>query len=1678
MGKYVSLLKGDVSFLKKLLFLGSFIGLSLLSFSQPYNNNWINYSQQYYRFDIAETGIYRIDSATLVNAGIPLGTIDSRNIQLFGRGVEIAIHIEGETDGVFNFSDYIEFYAQRNDGWLEEDFYGGAANHPNPYYSVINDTASYFLTWNASTSNQRLVLETDTSFSAYTPVNSFNKEVIQYFSAAYYNGEPNSVGGKGYGYHSTEGWFDASYSLGGNRVKNMPTKNAFLSGSNATLNAVVLGESNFASINGDHHLEISVASNIVDTVFEGYKKMDLQLSIPATDLGASTTSVTFKSINDLSSGADRQTVAYVKLRYEHTLDLEGIATFDNVFVEDHLTESKSYLNFSNFVGAGNAILYDLTNKKRIQVVSSSGNYKCLVPNSGTEKECYITFDSQLNNITSLIPVNGAGTFTDYSTTFVDSAFVIITHPSLMVEANNYATYRSSSINNPQNPIVVNIEELYDQFAYGIEKHPYSIRNFVDYITDNWATSPHYLFLMGKSIKANESRKDVTNFSNNLVPSYGVPASDNLLTAGLNGTINQPVIPTGRVSALNGSMVTWYLDKVIEHENPIVGSTGETDWMKKVLHFSGGTDNYDAQLFLNYLNGYKNTIEGTLFGGNVFTFTKTTTAPIQTTMSDSIKNFIGDGVAMMTFFGHASATGGFDQNIDDPISWPDQKGRYPFLLGNACLAGDIHLPSANSVSEKYVLIDGKGVIGFLASVDLGIASYLNSYSSEIYRNIAYKNYQGSIGNHIKNTIINIQGSGSSLLTNGTALGMTLHGDPSVIINGQDSPDYMISNSGVSFSPSTVTSDIDSFEINILVTNLGRAVNDIIALEVIRDYPDQSFQDTVYVKTFKGPNYQDVITFKMPVDILRGFGDNIFNIKVDALDQITELYETNNQVSVTLNIQSGEIIPIYPYKYAIVPSQGVELKASTAFPFQSVKNYVFEVDTTDSFISPAKESTTINQIGGVVSWSPLLLQSMPDSSVYYWRVSPDSVDVKGYSWRESSFQYISGKEGWGQAHFFQFKNDEYQFVKHNRSTEKFDFVTSVVELKALTYGAALFSELWDVKYSLDNNTLGYGGSTLSSTLHVAVLDSATLTPWQSSELNMGQANVGPNIKNNFFIFVRASALQMDALTNMLNDSVPNSNYILVWTWDYVTFPGYASMPANLNTAFSNLGATLLPTVQDSLPFIFFARKGNLGSAMEVIGDSINHKLLSLSTIITTNANYGNIYSEILGPAKSWDSLSWRTIPIEAPTTKDSAILNIYGIDAGGNETLLINNLPTDSADIRITSQVNATTYPFLKLNTYLTDDSLSTPPQLNRWQVTYEGVPEAALSPNIYYTFYNDTVQEGENIKLAIAVKNISQYDMDSLLISFSILDQYKGITFLPYQRQRPLLADSIIIATIEFSTFGYPGLNTLLVDVNPNNDQLEQYHFNNIAQLNFYVISDKVNPILDVTFDGIHILDRDIVSAKPEITIELTDENQFVALDDTADFSIYITPPGGIEKRVYFYNSTGQQIMQFTPASLPKNSAKINYTASFSTDGIYKLRVQAMDKADNSSGKYDYVINFEVINKSTITNIVNYPNPFTTATKFIFTLTGSEVPDIFKIQIMTITGKVVREIHKEELGAINVGRNITDFTWNGTDQYGDRLANGLYLYRVVTQINGDDIELRSSTADQFFKKGYGKMYLFR
>ncbi len=1676
--------------------------------SVPAGNEWINYAQTYYKIKIVQDGVYRIDSLALAGAGVPVSSIDPRNFQVFGRGQELRIFIKGENDGVFNVNDYIEFFAEHNDGFLDSILYYGAKKQPNPYYSLFNDTAVYFLTWNNSVANSRLTAAGDTNFSAYSANNNyFFKEEIQAPPNDYFYGSTDFSGATDPEYDPAEGWFDYDFAWSNSKTFTLNTPKAYTSGPAALARSVVVGTSNRFDITDDHRFNITYKNNNItyplttgDTLFDGYAQCRFSWSIPASTLAASATDVIFDNKYDVQfdngSYQAYAAVSFVDLKYPHLPDMENKSTF-RLFVPD-ASFAKTYLDLSNFSAGGNVYLYDFGNNTRDTVYPNGPNYRVLLPNTGSEKSCFLFSDNAVMNISSaqIKPCGTNGTFTNFLSQPIDSAFVIISHNSLAAAAQSYKTYRSQKFNT----VLADADELYDQFAYGVIKHPLAIRRFCNYLIQNASIAPTNLFLIGKAITAWRMRKSTANYAQCLVPTIGNPSCDNLFTAGLNGTFLDPAMSTGRLAASSPAQVNDYLNKVQQYE-----SAAPAEWMKHVIHFVGGSSQAEQFQLALWMAADSAIIADTLFGGRVHTFKKTSSAPIQITLADSAKQLINNGVSIMHFFGHASGSG-FDQNIDEPTDYSNF-GKYPLIIANSCLVGDIHEPIGNQsygTSEAWVMAQNRGVIGFLAAIGLQQSGMLNVYTNELYKNISYKNYARSIGTNIRKTVSSIASlipatHQDTLFMRSVCWEMTLHGDPAVVINSFSKPDYEVDASGISFQPSIVTTEMDSFKVNVIVSNLGKAVNQPVDIEVKRIFQDNS--DSAYSLTVPHIYYKDTITLTLPVDKLRGGGMNKFEVRVDPSNILAEMNEGNNFANAVLFIRSGEIIPIYPYEYAIVPATPT-LKASTGDPFAKSATYVFELDTTDLFNSPFKKTQTVTAAGSVVKALPLAwnnssfsVSALTDSTVYFWRVKKlVNNDWRG-NWKESSFEYRPNKRGWAQAHFFQYKKDRFTFFDYNRPQRKFNFLSSGRTLYCQTYGIAPpnYSQTYfnGSFYQLDVTVQEYNGCQVTPALMVAVIDPVTLQPW-GTHYNDGFTNWNPthnfgNYNENgacrqrveyHFQFQTNSATQMQGMKNLLENVVPNGYYILVHSWIKGNFKSWAD--TSLRTTFVNLGAAPnFASRPDTIPWIFFVKKGDLASVKDTLGTS-QTQLLTYSTVLKNNNNFGTITTPLIGPALSWDSLAWRQEPTGIPAG-DSIRVNVIGVDLNGQETTVLNcPAPTGIGVNKVfLNSISAQAYPYIKLFIYVKDDSLQTPAQVKKLQVFYQPAPEAVVNPSKGFSFYSDSVQEGDNLRLKLAVENVSEFSFtDSLQVKTWIVDKNKSTHNLaPFYIKNPLLAGTMDTIKTIVSTIGYPGQNSLWVEVNPMNVpqwRYEQYHFNNFAEMPFKVSGDKINPILDVTFDGIHIMNGDIVSAKPNVLIKLKDENKFLALNDPNKFKVYLKAPGQSTAQLIPF---GQQLA-FTPAQLPNNSCKLNYTPQLATDGIYELTVQAEDMSGNSSGMLDYKITFEIVNKSTITEVLNYPNPFSTSTRFAFILTGSEVPQQFHIQIMTVTGKVVREISQDELGPLHIGKNLTDYAWDGKDDFGDRLANGVYIYRVMARLNGNSIEHRDSNADQFFTKGYGKMYLMR
>lgn len=142
---------------------------------------------------------------------------------------------------------------------------------------------------------------------------------------------------------------------------------------------------------------------------------------------------------------------------------------------------------------------------------------------------------------------------------------------------------------------------------------------------------------------------------------------------------------------------------------------------------------------------------------------------------------------------------------------------------------------------------------------------------------------------------------------------------------------------------------------------------------------------------------------------------------------------------------------------------------------------------------------------------------------------------------------------------------------------------------------------------------------------------------------------------------------------------------------------------------------------------------------------------------------------------------------------------------------------------------------------------------------------------------------------------------------------------------------------------------------------------------------------------------------------------------------------------------------------------INYPLYGLSDGIHQIKVKAWDVYNNSGEGY---INFEVLNGKTIkiSKIYNYPNPFNEYTNFSFEHNHPNEPLKAEITIFNTMGGLVKII---EQTFTSTSGNTAEIKWDGTGISGEKLAPGIYPYRI-----------RLTTEKNIKDLGYQKLILTR
>jgi hypothetical protein len=1680
------------------------------SVAQTFNNEWINYNNTYYKFKVGSDGLYRIPEATIRNNGLENTPVE--HFRLYRNGKEVPLYIS-VSSGLLPSGGYIEFWGLANDGEPDRPLYRQANFQHSTKYNLHSDTAIYFLTIETGLPNKRYTTVNNNVAANTLPIEPyFIHKAGTHFKQVINPGF--AVDLEQYIYSSSydkgEFWSSTDIRQRITRTENLTNLKVATSGPDA-----IIRFGAFGNTKKPRRVKLDLNGNTIqDTAMNFFSDLISSVSFPVSMIASNSAAIAFTNVQPPAPPTgtdpylDRFVLSFYELIYPHSFDFNGSNRFN--FGLD-ARSAGYYLEIRNFNSGGSIpVLYDLETQERYVANIQSGVLRFALNGSSATRKMVLVSQaaSTIGSVNTLTKKN----FTDFNVVANQGNYLIISNPSLYTGTggNNpveeYKNYRSSVSGGSYSARIYDINELVDQFAFGIKGHPLSIKNFILYAREHFSQGISKVLLIGKGVSYEKYHVNPTTERPllnelNLVPTYGYPGSDNMLTS-LDARSPNSATEIGRLSVVRASEIEDYLEKVKEYEQAQQTPSGKIEerlWMKNVLHVTGATDAILGDKLCTYMHKYKGLIDDTLTGANAIVLCKSTTGGDQGG-TDIIKTKIEEGVSLLTYFGHSSAST-LQFSIQDPVDY-NNSGKYPVFSVNGCYAGDFfqfsttRLTAPETLTEKFVLAKQKGAIAFLASTHFGVMDYLEPYLNSFYNKLGKTDYGITLGKLNMDALEGMTNTFTQLdfLARSHAEQINLHGDPALRLNFQPKPDYALDESLVEVSPTFVSIADQTFKVKVKYYNLGKAINDSIHIEVKRINPDGSIV-FVYNQKRLAPKYSDSLVFELPIVPTLHKGQSTISVVLDGNNIIEEMDEANNTVSKTFYIYEDGATPAYPYNYAIISDPAQKLFASTADPFSSVKQYTMEIDTTTLFNSSLKRTITVNSRGGLLEFDPQI--NFQDSVVYYWRTALVPAEGVEYVWNQSSFQFKAVKQtGFNQSHYFQHLESNLRQIDLNSGRQwVFGKKNNTILLRQALYPTS-GTEDSDFAVAVNDNDF-IKSACVGRSLIFHIFDPKSLIPWKNVDENgvnlfrygSGSANCGRSRNWNFEFSYMTDSARLKIMNFM--DSIPDGFYVVIrsidynnpqsfsktWLADTTKFgPGNSLYHKLLKVGLTNIDDLNAPKCWG----LIYKKNDKNFTPIPRASEGLKDRFFITANCPSFNST-GVIQSPVFGPAKAWKELRWNGHETEVGSI-DKVGLELLGIKDDNSSTLLkeiaVNEKVIDVSDI------DATLFPRLMLKMSVSDSINYTPFQLEYWKLIYDPVPEGAIAPNLFFTT-KDTVELGELVEFGIAFKNISKIPFDSLKLKVILTDANNAPHELPVGLLKPLPGGDTVMFKYKIDTKNYPGRNTIYIDFNPDNHQREQYHFNNFLFRNLFVGGDKVNPLLDVTFDGVHILSGDIVSARPHILVKLKDESKFLLLNDTSLLKVRVRFP---DRTLRTYRFDGDTVL-FRPAtSGADNTASIEFNPSFlqtydQETGIdnYELIVTGKDASNNPAGKIEYSVGFTVINKPMISNLLNYPNPFSTSTAFVFTLTGSKIPSNFKIQILTVTGKIVREITGDEIGPIRIGRNITEYKWDGTDQFGQRLANGVYLYRVITMLNGkkmDKYKANGDTTDKFFNKGYGKMYLIR
>ena len=715
-------------------------------------------SGTWYKVGITKDGVYKIDFNYLKNIGAKPEEIDPRNIKIYGSGgqqlpflnslsrfddlTECAIYFEGESDGVFNQTDFAIFYGKAPHRWTKDNSCLSINHKLNDY----TDTSYYFINVDGNT-GKRINQQSSVTQNANAIVNSFD-------DFAFYENEAVNV------VKSGRQWFGENFdvvttynfpfnfpNIDFNAPAFIKVQVAARSNPTATFN-INCGSANFNITPPNIALQPYYADPV--TVANGCQQF-----VP----NASQLNVEIKFTKSASFNSGYGLLDFIELRVRRQLKMAG----NEVTFRDFISAGNGQIAEFNIADASiNTIVWDISDLQNVKQLQGllNGNTYTFRANADTVFD-YIAFNAGSNAIKEPFSFGSVENQNLHGLGFYD--MIIVSHSLFVEQSQRLADLHFA--NDGLKTLVVTPQKIYNEFSGG-NQDVTAIKQFMKMFYDRAVTEqelPKYLLLMGDASYRNRGRSTVgnTNFvvcyeSGNGISYINSYVSDDyfaLLDENEGeGLTEQMDIAVGRIpvktkdeaKAVVDKIYTYLLPQSIEIANPsfcgTAGSVSSGDWRNTIcfvaddednnLHFSQSerlatyvdTTFHDYNIDKIYIDAFK---QQSAAGGARYPDVNT-----------AINQRVDRGALILNYTGHGGETGWAQERIlevKDIESW-NNANRLPLFVTATCEFSRFDDPGRTSAGEEVILRPNGGGIGLLTTTRLAYANFNETLNRNFYQSV--------------------------------------------------------------------------------------------------------------------------------------------------------------------------------------------------------------------------------------------------------------------------------------------------------------------------------------------------------------------------------------------------------------------------------------------------------------------------------------------------------------------------------------------------------------------------------------------------------------------------------------------------------------------------------------------------------------------------------------------------------------------------------------------------------------------------------------------------------------------------------------------------------------------------------------------------------------------------------